>query len=359
MRTHTRILFLVCLILVFRAAPLKADYAWIPKSGNLELKVGGNYFLTNTNFDYQSTRTSLFYNGHTTSLSTFRFLIEPEFSPAPGFSTFAKVNYLASGLSDRDVTGSPTVLNASGLGDLLLGVKANIVKNLPLITLEANVKIPTYSYYVSSFDELLQGDGNVDVGVMVHGGFRANRFYFDLSPGLLFRFSGYSSAFTLKALAGTKVSHFYGYLFANLLASFSDNVLFDTSLAVHDAPGAGGSYALLAGGPTVFSMGAKLGVEFIKNYSAELHFEQAVAGHRAADFVQTGLDLVMRFDLNPQDNRVKIHEIPFETEQIDPSITQDPKTPPKESPEPPQTTEDPEGPPLPPPPPPTDLKDSQ
>jgi hypothetical protein len=318
------------LLSTLMASSLRADYGWIPKSGNLELKVGGNYFYTNSNFNFQSSKVSPVYEEHPTSLSIFRFLIEPEFSPAQGFSTFARINYLASGLTNTDVIGSPTILNANGLGDLLLGVKANLLKHSPVLTLEANVKIPTYSYYVSSFDELLQGDGNVDVGILLHSGFRLNRFFFDLSPGLLFRFSGYSSAFTLKALAGMRYSLVYGYLFTNLLASFSDNLLFDSSVALHDAPGAGGSYALLAGGPTVFSMGAKAGVEFVKNYAVEAYFEQAVAGHRAADFIQTGLNLVMRFDLNPQDSRIKIHEVPFEKEQVDPTATPEPKDPAKE-----------------------------
>jgi hypothetical protein len=102
--------------------------------------------------------------------------------------------------------------------------------------------------------------------------------------------------------------------------SLGSNLLYDSSFLLHDAAGTGGSYARLSGSPNGFVIGGKAGVKLTEKIYLETTVKQSVLGKRFPVFFQGGLNLFVRFDFLQPDKRIKIKEIPFDSDpETDPS----------------------------------------
>src|SRR5262249_37879381 len=159
----------------------------------------------------------------------------------------------------------------------------------PIFTLEALLKFPSGS--AGGASSLALGEGNFDLGLFLHSGHRGNNFQFSVSPGFLARFGGYSMA----AVGGAAIQVMFapGYLraFVYGIYSFQDVRGFDSSTGTHDAPGSGGSYALLNASPIGISAGGKIGLSILKDLSLEFTGSKSLFGSKYPDFIRIGGDV--------------------------------------------------------------------
>jgi len=120
-------------------------------------------------------------------------------------------------------------------------------------------------------------------------------------------------------MAGARFVPVYFMTFLKGHFSIIEELLLDSSLDVHDAVGAGGSYALLSGSPDIFSIGVRGGVQIAKRYFVDISLEHAISGKRAPNFSRIGLNFLMTFDYYKKPRqRKRIKEIPFDSEHVDP-----------------------------------------
>jgi hypothetical protein len=273
----------------------RADYGWIPDYQELRVRAGLDFFRSTDNFDTTGQLQPLALGGQPTQFGMDSFYVEPEYGIAQDTSIWLRFGFLSNSLTAQ--SSDATFASGSGLGDIRASVKWNVKPTLPLVTIEAMVKIPTYTPTPANATDLVLGDGNLDFGIILHTAHRLGMMYFTLDPGFLFRFGGYSLAGTL-GLSGEFRFLVRGYvrLFADGIFSLTDTPLYDTSPTVHNAVGSGGSYALLSGSPTGFSGGAKIGVPVYKSWVVEGSASHSVVGTRYPNFFQFGFSVLTTFD---------------------------------------------------------------
>jgi hypothetical protein len=301
---------IVAFVFLIFSLPAAADYGWIPKYETLFLRVGVDYFTTGENFGGDGSRLKLAEQNQPVHLDQYHFWVEPEYGIADGFSVYMHANYLGETLSP--VSGISTVYaSGGGTGDIYAGVKWNFYTKLPTLTFETRFKIPTYSYYPDTTTSLVEGDGDYSIDFRFHAGLRIPHFFMDASPGFIARFAGYPSQVEFHGMIGGTIPPMYILLFTDMFFSLGQNLFLDSSLNVHDAPGSGGSYALLSGGPNLVDLGIRIGVNLTKKYYLEAAVTQALYGQRAPNFFQFTLNLFAVFDFFKPDPRKRIREIPL------------------------------------------------
>lgn len=318
------------LLLCFFSLNAIADYAWIPRHQHLSMRLGGEYFRSSENFLSNGSRDDIAYNGQLVDFSRFGLFAMAEYGLADGLAASVRIPFQMVSVH-LPTTSKLNSLSSNGLGDIDTAIKYRFKAKAPILTAEINFRIPTQSYYISTADELLRSNGSFEIGGTLHAGHQFGVGFFDLSPGVLIRFNGYSSAFVGKGMIGAKFAPAYFFAFTNFYTSFGSELLFDSSTAVHDAGGTGGSYALLSGSPSFWEVGLKAAARIVNNYYAEASFSGTLWGRRAPNFFMFGLNLVTDFDLSTPDTRTRVKEIPFDSPRDTPYSTEPDKKEKRES----------------------------
>jgi hypothetical protein len=289
----------------------RADYGWIPEYQKLNLKVGTDFLNTSQNYGPDGTVGTLTANGQSSSLNEFHVWTDAEYGIARDWAVRARLSYVSNSLS----SDGTDLASGSGFGDVDLGVKWNFKSDYPILTLEVLVHIPTSSVPATSYDQLVTSDGNFDIGMFLHSGAKSGRFLFDLSPGVLGRFSGYSSAFTADGAVQLNFPRGYIRAFMNYIYSFQNVQPYDSTLDVHNAIGSGGSYALLNGSPTGLTAGGKIGIAPIDDFRIEGEIAHSLFGTQFPDFISFGVNIMITFDFYQPQKATRVREVPFEGEQ--------------------------------------------
>jgi hypothetical protein len=294
----------------------RGDYAWLPDYNHLILRVGGDYLSSSNNYGSDGTSTPLRTSGQLSTFKEYQFFTEAEYSFAKDWAASFKLPMVSAMIEGAN----QTLLNNSGLSEISLGLKWNLVPRKPMLTVEVSTKIPLYSIDGLTLDDLALGDGSTDIWGQLHIGYRLNRhFAGGISPGFLFRTSGYESAFTVTGFAGAAWNPIYMRLIVESFISTSKPQSF-TVLSSNTTPGSGGSFALLSKSPDVTALGGKIGVFITPHYRLEGNAMFSVMGHEAPGYFKVGMNLIVDFDLyEPEPPKTKIKEVPFETEQQQPA----------------------------------------
>lgn len=302
----------------------RAEYGWLPKYQSLFLRAGFDYFHTSENYNSGGFREDIVFQSQLAELTDYRFWIEPEYGLAQDVSLGMRTSLVISSVDPQVSSPSGFLLGATGPGDIKFFLKWNVKRDLPLLTVETYFKLPPYSSNPLQPDDLVFGDGSFDFGGMLHVGYRIKRFFFTVAPGAVFRFGDYAPAVTFNGAVGLKYGRVHGVLFGDFFLSLGDNLLYDSSPNLHNAFGTGGSYARLSGSPTLFTMGAKVGVNLSQNYFLEAALTQAVSGRRAPYFTQVGLNFLAVLNFFKPEKRVKIREVPFDAKPEDSATSESP-----------------------------------
>jgi hypothetical protein len=290
-----------------------ADYAWIPKYETLFLRAGMDFYRTGANFLQDGSVQALSIDGTPVQLTDYRFWVEGEYGIADNVSVYLRTSYLSSSVDPvLGGQGQGSYLTGYGLGDVYTGVKWCVYSAAPTLTFETRLKIPTYSYYPNTANDLVLGDGDFSLDFRLHAGYRIPHFFIDLTPGIVARFAGYPPAAEFLGAVGITYAPLYFVLFTDMYYSLGDNLFLDDSLSVHDAPGTGGSYALLSGGPRVIDVGLRVGTNLTKKYYLEASVAQSLWGYRAANYFTFTLNLFVVFDFFTPDPRKKTRDIPLD-----------------------------------------------
>ena len=207
-----------------------------------------------------------------------------------------------------------SLLIGSGIGDFAGGLKCEVKSPPTSIVVEARIKHSPYSRFVSDTSELVLGDANLDFGLIAHLDRSFTRLFIDLSPGIIFRSGGYSMATRLSGGVGWKSKPLLIHGFIDSILSFEEALLFDSSAAQHDALGTGGSYAKLSGSPSGISAGVQLGLDISTRYEIIGELSHALWGKRYPNYIRFGLFLTMDFDLYAPENKLRLREVPFQSE---------------------------------------------
>lgn len=305
--------FLLCLSLF--AGVARADYGWIPEYMKLVGKVGLDFAKSSENFDSEGARTDIRAGSEAGSFSETRFWVEPEYGIAQDWTIGGRFG-IVSGSVSSTATGN-TLFSGSGLSDTWLFMKYGISPVSPLLTLEAKAKFPTGFASAPNIDDLVAGDGNFDFGLVLHTGHKSGKMAFSLSPGFVARFGGYSPAATLDAAVQFNFPRGYVRAFGNTWVSFQESLLNDTAADSHDARGAGGTYARLAGSPTAVALGGLIGIKAIDDLAFEASFSHTLFGLRAPHGLKFGFLIKATFDFYKSPKVKKVREIPLDAESGD------------------------------------------
>lgn len=292
------------MVLLFCPAAL-ADYGEIPAYKQLLMRGGLDVFTTAENFDSTNSIVPL---PSGVELVDTNFNLSAEYGAANGWAAGLSFKFVNSEVG----TANSLVLSNAGIGDIVAHVKWAIKAASPYMTIEARTKFPAASGNVKSNDEVVLGDGNFDFHLLLHTGAKSNRFFFTLSPGLLVRFGGYSTAATVDGAIEFRLPRGFVRGYGSFIYSFEDPQLFDSSPTTHDAAGSGGSFARLTGGPIGFYAGGKLGIRVYRTWWMEALFEMSVFGNKYPVFSRWGLNLVALFDFYDEPKKKRIREIPFD-----------------------------------------------
>lgn len=187
----------------------------------------------------------------------------------------------------------------------------------PVLTLETIARIPVASSAPKSTNDLIGGDGIFDVAMLFHAGVITKPMYFSISPGFRLRAGGYSSQFLLQSAAGVLFKKSYVRLFTDL--TISPDTL-DNSTTQNAALGSGGTFAVHSASPNLFSIGFKTGLNFLESYKVEVAVSKSVWGSRAPNYFQFTVGIAKNLDFYEPETKVKIQEVPFETEVNDPNL---------------------------------------
>ena len=289
------------------------DYAWITDYHHLTVKLGGDFFTSSDNYGSDGIKTSLVTSNQLTTLKEYKLTPEAEYGFAKDWSMLIRVPVVA-GFVD---SSTDTFLSGSGLSDLNLGLKWNFLKSRSLITLEVIGKFPLYSTEAPVTDQLVLGDGTIDLSTQLHIGYRFNRnFVAGISPGFLMRTSGFENAFTVSAFGGATWNPMYVRFIVESLFSLSKPTA-STVSSVNMKTGSGGSFARLSKNPDLMTVGGRVGFFFNRKYRMEAAVSSSVMGNYAPSFLRFGLNLIGDFDFyEPEPPKIKVKEVPFETEQL-------------------------------------------
>lgn len=286
-----------------------ADYAWIPKSRNLNLRTGWEFFKSDHNFDGEGTRNPLTTNGSPSYLVQNRFFLESEYGLIDHWAGILRTSVLTAQIN-RESDGQ-RLLSNSGLFDTALGFKWQIASDSPLLTVESALILPPYSNEKLSNQDLALGDGVYGVLLQTHAGLKRGRFAFSVSPGLLFRFEGFSHQAVLETAVSAVIQRFFLRIYqtGSFALTKNPNSLLDPA---NPEIGSGGSYSRLSIAPDLISLGARFGFHVSKKFRLETFASQTVWGQSAGDGLKLGLSLVSNFDFFVPDNREPIQEVPLQ-----------------------------------------------
>lgn len=311
---RSKLSLFIFFISVFTPLICIADYAWIPRYKNLNLKLGFDFLSSKENFGSDGQRGDILFQNRAVELTQYLFWTEGEYGIAKDWSVYLRPTYVRNSLDPQ--TGSAVDFPiGSGLGDLTLGIKWNVIPKPYLFTLEVLSKVPLYSTSDPAADELVLGDGDFNAGLVLHGGYRLkNRFLFALSPGIRMRTKGYASLFTFDAMTGVMFHPVYFRLFFNWSAGLGKEEVL--GLVTNNAePGSGGSFGRLSKNTDLLSAGAKLGVRFHEQYRFDVNFSQALSGNLAPNYWQLGINLFATWDFFKPEKKIQVREVPFESDQ--------------------------------------------
>ena len=310
------LLFILCSPIV--AAPFADNpVATIPESNpdvpgfeQLVIRTGYDFLHSTENYQNDGSLTYQTYLGQYTTFTQNTFWLEGEYGIADGWSALVGVAFAFNNLSYNSFP-STTILSGTGVPGLQAAVKWSVLSGDYPITLEARSMLPTIAPTGWSYNQLTVGNGDLDVAFVAHLGAKVNHLLLSLSPGLLFRSSGYSQAGIVSARVKLDLDRVYIAAFADFIYSFSVTNLQDSSILAHDAPGAGGTYALLSGSPVGLSGGGGVGVKIVKDLAFEGTLSHAIWGERYPAFLQATGNLVIPFDFYVPEKRTKIHQVPL------------------------------------------------
>jgi hypothetical protein len=304
LKTHLILSWLFCI-------PALADYAWLPKEKLLVLKTGWEIFKTNENFDSFNDRRELLTDGFPSELSQNKLYLDAEYGFSNQWSGYFKSGFLDGKISERP--GGRGLLSGSGLFDTALGLKWRTQLEKPIFALEGGILIPPYSVDVTNTESLAIGDGVAGIIIKAHSGTKIRRFVLSVSPGLLFRFGGFSHQALLETAASLVFKGFYFRLYESAAFSLSKEPGGNTF--PNSEIGSGGSFSRLSTNPDLVTVGLKAGVNLSSKFRGEAYFTKTVWGSEAPNGFSFGINLVSLLDFYEPDLREKIKEIPFSSEQ--------------------------------------------
>lgn len=245
-----------------------------------------------------------------------RFSLLAEYGIAPEWSIYGKGAFLSADLSS--ISTGALVADGSGLENFHAGIKWRVVSGNARLALETFLKIPAHSNSSSDVGDLVVGDGNFDLAMRVHGAYTYAPLTLFLTPGVIWRFGGYASQFSLEGGLSGYLGPINASFFAHLLQPLSEQLLFDSGLDRHDAVGAGGSYMRLAGSPQTIAIGGKLGLHVVRNFGLEMVLSSTVGGSRAPEFTQFGFNFWGDFDFHKEVKKKRLREVPLDGDASDP-----------------------------------------
>jgi len=289
-----------------------ADYGWVPEYQKLQAKMGMVFTKSAENFEDDGGRADILVGSTPADFTETKFWLEPEYGVAEDWGVGMRLQFLSG--SVESASSGNVLASGAGMGDTLAWLKYAIKTSYPIVTLEGRFKFPTGSASASATDDLVVGDGNLDAGLILHTGHRVGRVYFSLSPGFLARFGNYAHAITGEA--SLRVTFPRGYLraFMDSVFSLSEEKLNDSSLAVHDALGAGGTYARLSGSPMGITLGGVVGFRFYEQWAFEIGASHGVYGARYPNSLNVLATLRSEFDFFKHETKKRIREIPLESD---------------------------------------------
>lgn len=298
-------------LLIFPALVF-ADYGWIPEPERLHTRFGIDFVSTSNNFGNDGALTPVTFSAQSSTFADRAFWLDSEFGIAEDWAALLKLSFVNAGVTSD---ASQTLLAAgSGFGDLRAGLKWRFSRE-PLWTVEGYFKLPTGVSVPSAGDEIVNGEGNIDLGLKLHFGYQTGNIYLSASPGFVGRFGGYSSAFTADAAVQMFIYRAYAKAFLSSIFSLSAQALNGGVLTDQVLAGSGGSYARLAGSPTMITAGASVGVLISKSFRLEGQIVKTVWGQRSPDVLGFTVSLLGLFDFSKPDLRPKVREVPFEDGQ--------------------------------------------
>lgn len=273
------------------------------------MRTGADWSKSYENFDTNGFITDFSVSGQKAEIRDFTPYVFGEYGVAEGWSVWSRLQFMDSVLSAQQ-TGT-LLASGSGLGDAWVGFKYALANTYPLFTAETFFKLPMGKSVAATTNDMVTGDGNFDIGVRLHIGHRDGPVLFAISPGILLRFGGYSTAGLLEAAIQYNFQDAYGRLFAEGIMSFSETALPPSTTANHNLLGTGGSYMKLAASPLSFGAGARAGYNFSKGVGVEAYAAMNFQGMRTARYLRFGTDLIFNFDFFKGDLRPRIREVPF------------------------------------------------
>lgn len=289
-----------------------ANYAWIPKYQNMRLRLSGEYYKSQDNFTEDGQRASFNYLNRPAQLTEYEFALQSEYGFAKDWSAGIKLPFRSSSISGADY--GDTYLSATGFGDTAFSFKWLVKSGDTRLAIESISTVPFYSTSVTSTDEMVLGDGIFTTGFKLHGGHLMDgMFSFALSPGVLFKFQGFTSQFTVDAAFGVAVKPVYFRLFSDLAISMGGES-FSTGIFSNPAEGSGGSFAKLSTSPNLWNLGLLAGVFVYEQYRIELYGTQSITGNRAPNGYRFGIAFATSFDFYKEEKKIQVKELPFDAE---------------------------------------------
>jgi len=297
---------LLLLILLFCSHLLVADYGWMPKEENLELKLGWELFKSENNFLVEGEKAGLTFNGSPSTLTENRFALDLEYGLSDVWSALLRTGYLNVGVAPQGPSGS-------GLFDTFSGFKWQAKKSSPLIALEGGLVFAPYSVDGMDFNEIAVGDGVSGMLTKLHVGTKLNRFTFSVSPGLYLRFGRFSHQLLIEGAISRVFRKIFLRGFFNSGFSINRDSVLSLS-AENTEAGSGGSFSRLSPSPDSFSAGLRIGWFLSRKFRLESSIQQTLSGKASADGYRLGVQLVSLIDFHVPDTREPISEVPLNSD---------------------------------------------
>jgi len=302
----------ICTLVFFTSFRLLADYAAIPTQQMLNLKLGLDYSASTHNIDSDGYTVPIRYQSFSGQIRDFVYWLEPEYGLAEGWSVGTRLRFLSGSLVDRADNGA--ILTGSGITDSPFFIKWNFLPD-PIVTLEIFSKLPLGSSNPSTTSDLVTGEGNFDFGLKFHTAIRTSMMSISITPGILWRMGGYSSAFLIDGALDFRFSKGYLRGFMNYQMPFSETNLYSSSVDTQTATGAGGSFMRLAGSPMFLFGGGKIGINVYESIFLEGGYGHTIVGARAPEMMMIFGNILITFDFYQAAEKEELKEVPFEGEK--------------------------------------------
>jgi hypothetical protein len=273
----------------------------------LYARLSGEYYSTSDNYLKDGSLQSLI-NGST--LTNLAGVGEVEYGIAPDWSVYARFGLVSSSLS---AANGVQELSNSGAQDLHLSVKWNVKVTDPIVTLEVPLTMPLAQARPNNNGEIVLGDGSYDVGLILHTGQQSGAFLFALSPGMIFRSSGYPFAFTGDLAAQLDFLRGYIRAFGHGLFSLGNTTIPDS----RSVGSTGTSYALQSPFPNGISAGGKIGLKLYNELFLEASVYHSVWGQQYPAGLGFTVGLFNAWDFFRPSETKKAKEVPFDSDPND------------------------------------------